>query len=125
MELEALAGVLEFLILLPSFHYYSFSLSLERSDFMSPDGLISEAIAYSGMMLILGAFLLETRNVLDSKNKIYLLMMATGSGLLAIRALLIDEWAFLILEIVWCLAAIVALIGLTSKSVNQEQHIHE
>jgi len=92
---------------------------------MSPDGLISEAIAYSGMMLILGAFLLETRNVLDSKNKIYLIMMATGSGLLAIRALLIDEWAFLILEIVWCLAAIVALIGLTSKSVNQEQHIHE
>ena len=92
---------------------------------MSPDGIISEAIAYSGMMLILGAFLLETRNVLDSKNKIYLLMMASGSGLLAVRALLIEEWAFLILEIVWCLAAIVALIGLTSKSANQEQHIHE
>jgi len=64
---------------------------------MSPDGFFSEAIAYSGMILILGAFLLETRDVLDSKNKIYLLMMASGSGLLAIRALLIDEWAFLIL----------------------------
>ena len=92
---------------------------------MSPDGFISEAIAYSGMILILGAFLLETRNVLDSKNKIYLLMMASGSGLLAIRALLIDEWAFLILEIVWCLAAILALIGLTTKSNNEKQHIHE
>lgn len=77
------------------------------------------------MILILGAFLLETRNVLDSKNKIYLLMMASGSGLLAIRALLIDEWAFLILEIVWCLAAILALIGLTTKSNNEKQHIHE
>ena len=52
-------------------------------------------------------------------------MMALGSGLLAIRALLIDEWAFLILEIVWCLAAILALIGLTTKSINEEQHIHE
>jgi len=92
---------------------------------MSPDGFFSEAIAYSGMILILGAFLLETRNVLDSKNKIYLLMMASGSGLLAIRALLIDEWAFLILEIVWCLAAILALIGLTTKSNNEKQHIHE
>lgn len=92
---------------------------------MSPDGFFSEAIAYSGMILILGAFLLETRDVLDSKNKIYLLMMASGSGLLAIRALLIDEWAFLILEIVWCLAAILALIGLTTKSNNEKQHIHE
>ena len=42
-------------------------------------------------------------------------MMASGSGLLAIRALLIDEWAFLILEIVWCLAAVMALIGLSKK----------
>ena len=92
---------------------------------MLPDGFFSEAIAYSGMILILAAFLLETRNVLDSKNTIYLLMMASGSGLLAIRALLIDEWAFLILEIVWCLAATLSLIGLTTKSINQEQHIHE
>tara|TARA_B000000475_G_scaffold245650_1_gene218892 strand:+ start:569 stop:730 length:162 start_codon:yes stop_codon:yes gene_type:complete len=53
---------------------------------MSPDGLLSEAIAYGGMLLILGAFILETRDVLDSKNGIYLLMMATGSGLLGIRA---------------------------------------
>tara|TARA_B100000614_G_scaffold209488_1_gene192398 strand:+ start:1782 stop:2042 length:261 start_codon:yes stop_codon:yes gene_type:complete len=82
---------------------------------MSPDGLISEAIAYSGMLLILSAFLLETRNVLHSKNWLYLTMMASGSGLLAIRALLIDEWAFLILEIVWCLAAVMALIGLSKK----------
>ena len=47
---------------------------------MSPDGLLSEAIAYGGMLLILGAFILETRDILDSKNGIYLLMMATGSG---------------------------------------------
>ncbi len=45
-------------------------------------------------------------------------MMASGSGLLAIRALMIDEWAFLILEIVWSLAAILALIGFTTKSNN-------
>ncbi len=87
---------------------------------MSPDGFISEAIAYSGMLLILGAFLLETRNVLDSKNWIYLTMMALGSGLLAIRALLIEEWAFLILEVVWCLAAVIALVGLSTISNENE-----
>ena len=32
--------------------------------------------------------------------------MAAGSGLLAVRAYFIDEWAFLILEIAWFLAAI-------------------
>ena len=77
---------------------------------------MSEAIAYSGMLLILGAFMLETRNILDSKNWIYLTMMALGSGLLAIRAMTIEEWAFLILEVVWCLAAVIALVGLSSIS---------
>jgi hypothetical protein len=37
--------------------------------------------------------------------------MAFGSGLLAIRAYLISEWAFFILEVVWCGAAVIALIS--------------
>ena len=87
---------------------------------MSPDGLLSEAVAYGGMLLILGAFILETRNILDSKNGIYLMMMATGSGMLGIRALLVEEWAFFILEVVWCLAAIVAIYGITRKTSLDE-----
>ena len=51
---------------------------------MSPDGLLSESIAYIGMLCILLAFLLETRNVLHSKQPIYLLLMAVGSGLLSL-----------------------------------------
>lgn len=72
--------------------------------------LFTEMISYLGMICILAAFLLETRNVIQSKDPEYLLLMAFGSGLLAVRALLIYEWAFLVLEIVWCLAAILALI---------------
>ena len=83
---------------------------------MAPDGFMSEAIAYSGMLLILGAFMLETRNIVDSKNWIYLTMMALGSVLLSIRAMMIEEWAFLILEVAWCLAAVIALVGLSSIS---------
>lgn len=73
--------------------------------------LISELLAYIGMASILLAFLLETRDALSSKGNIYLLLMAFGSGLLAIRAYLISEWAFFILEIVWCGAAVIALIS--------------
>ena len=72
--------------------------------------IFSEVISYLGMLLILTAFLLETRNIINSKEGKYLFLMAIGSGLLAIRALLIYEWAFLVLEVVWCFAAILALI---------------
>ena len=72
--------------------------------------LFTEILSYLGMICILVAFLLETRDILGSKDSKYLSLMAFGSGLLAVRALLIYEWAFLVLEIVWCIAAIMALV---------------
>ena len=83
---------------------------------MSPDGWLAQSISYVGMMSILLAFLLETRNVLHSKQPTYLVLMAVGSGLLGVRAFLIDEWAFFVLEVVWCGAAVLALMTL-GKSV--------
>ena len=88
---------------------------------VSPDGWLSESIAYVGMMCILLAFLLETRNVLHSKQPIYLFLMAVGSGLLGVRAFLIDEWAFFVLEVVWCGAAILALMSLGKSVVPAEE----
>ena len=89
---------------------------------MSPDGIASEAIAYVGMLCILLAFLLETRNVLHSKQTVYLLLMAVGAGLLGVRAFLISEWAFFVLEVVWCGAAVVALLTVgKSADAGQEE----
>ena len=76
----------------------------------------SEAIAYLGMALILSAFLLETRDFLNSKSPTYWWMMAGGAALLAIRAYLIDEWAFFILEAVWFGAAIMGLWALSTRN---------
>lgn len=70
----------------------------------------TEVLSYIGMMAILVAFVLETRNVLHSKQTSYLALMAVGSALLGIRAFLIEEWAFLILEAAWCFAAVWAYI---------------
>ena len=75
----------------------------------------SELVAYAGMILILTAFVLETRDILHSKERLYLIMMAIGSGLLAVRAYLIDEWAFLILEVVWFLAAVLGIWSIVVK----------
>ena len=76
----------------------------------------SEGVAYLGMTLILSAFLLETRDFLNSKSPTYLRMMAGGAALLAIRAYLIDEWAFFILEAVWFLAAVMGLWALSNRN---------
>jgi hypothetical protein len=76
----------------------------------------SEGVSYLGMTLILGAFLLETRDFLNSKSSTYLWMMAGGAALLAIRAYLIDEWAFFILEAVWFLAAVMGLWALSNRN---------
>ena len=76
----------------------------------------SEGVAYLGMTLILSAFLLETRDLLDSKSPTYLWMMAGGAALLAIRAYLIDEWAFFILEAVWFGAAVMGIWALSFRN---------
>ncbi len=77
-------------------------------------------MAYVGMVCILLAFLLETRNVLHSKQPLYLLLMAIGSGLLGVRALLIEEWAFFVLEVVWCGAALLAMVSIGKSTLASE-----
>jgi hypothetical protein len=49
--------------------------------------------------------------------------MALGSGLLAIRAYFIDEWAFLILEIAWFAAAIWGVRSINSKKKDQDSKL--
>ena len=51
----------------------------------------SEGVAYLGMTLILSAFLLETRDFLNSKSPTYLWMMAGGASLLALTLIQISE----------------------------------
>ena len=65
----------------------------------------NEIVAYAGMILILSAFFLETRDVLKSKEWPHLVLIALGSGLLAAMAYLIDEWSFFILAVAWFAAA--------------------
>jgi len=76
-----------------------------------PDHLVvSSAMAYAGMGVILLAFFLETRGMLDSRGAVYLGLMVVGSAMLAVRAAHVREWAFLVLEAAWCAAAVWALL---------------
>ena len=77
----------------------------------------SESFAFLGMFLILCAFFLETQSIIHSKASSYLLLMAVGSGILAIRAYLIEEWAFFILEVAWFITAMFGFFA-RSTAVN-------
>ncbi len=70
---------------------------------------VSSGLAYVGMLFILGAFVGETQGRMSSRGAAYLWLMTVGSALLAVRAAHMREWAFLVLELVWCLAAVWAL----------------
>jgi len=83
---------------------------MENPLFLPAYAAASALLAYLGMSCILGAFVLETRGLLDSRGAPYLWLMIAGSALLAIRAAHAREWAFLILEAVWCVAAVWALL---------------
>ena len=77
--------------------------------FLPQSTQLSAYLAFVGMICILAAFVLETRGRLDSRGAVYLWLMIVGSALLAFRAAQMREWAFLVLESVWCVAAVWAL----------------
>jgi hypothetical protein len=72
---------------------------------------ITNLASFIGMLCILIAFVLETRGHLNSRGLKYLTLMAVGSAILGIRALHTGEWAFVILELVWMLAALLAIFS--------------
>ena len=78
----------------------------------------SETISFLGMFFILVAFFMETQNLIHSKASSYLFLMALGSGILAVRAYLISEWAFFILEIAWFLTAVLGFFKRTVEDTT-------
>jgi len=80
----------------------------------------SETVAFLGMFLILCAFFLETQSIIHSKASSYLLLMAIGSGILAIRAYLIEEWAFFILEVAWFITAMLGFFTRSKTAIDKQ-----
>ena len=64
-----------------------------------------------GSLLILAAFALAQWGVLNPKSKRYLVLNVVGSAILAVDALLGEQWGFLLLEGVWAIVSAFSLIA--------------
>lgn len=64
-----------------------------------------------GSLLVLAAFALAQRGILNPKSPTYLVLNTVGSAALAVEALAGRQWGFLLLEVVWAVVSAVALVA--------------
>ena len=77
---------------------------------------LSNWIGTIGVTVLLIAFALNILKKITPESNIYLSLNIIGAGLAGISSYMINFWPFVILESVWVLASIMALI----KSKNHE-----
>jgi hypothetical protein len=77
-------------------------------------------IGSSGVFILLLAFVLNLLHKISRENIIYILMNVIGGGLACLASYLIHYIPFIILEAVWTLVSLVALLNYyNSKSIKK------
>ena len=70
-----------------------------------------EVLQVVGAVLILVGFVAAQRGTLSTRSVAYLVVNLVGSAILAVVALVDEDWGFLLLEGVWAIVSAWSLIG--------------
>jgi len=71
---------------------------------------LSDWIGTIGVTLLLIAFALNIAKKLTPASRVYLLLNIFGAGLAGVSSYMIEFWPFVVLESVWVIATIIALL---------------
>jgi hypothetical protein len=69
-----------------------------------------DAFGIVGLVTLLAGFLGNLAGRVSATSRLYSVLNMVGSGILAVYAYLKESWVFLPLEIIWAVAAGVALV---------------
>jgi hypothetical protein len=78
---------------------------------------LSDIIGAAGVTLLLLAFFLNLFKIVTQDSRVYILLNILGAGISCYASFLIQYTPFIILEAVWCLVAVAALV----KGARQSQ----
>ena len=79
---------------------------------------MDQLVQVFGSVLVLAAFALAQRGVLHHRSARYLVLNVAGSLILALQALVLRQWGFLLLEGVWALVSAVSLVGVLRRPAD-------
>ncbi len=83
---------------------------------------MNQLIQVIGSLLVLAGFALTQRGVIGQKSRPYLVVNLVGSGILAVGAVIEQQWGFLLLEGVWAVVSAISLAGvLRTRSRRSSQ----